>query len=89
MNACCPGSLVDQNFLSVSFTTPVACTVTVSPALTWIMRAWWLLMRCADAATVEVAAAAAAVANPSARHPPAGKLTAAPLPGLTIFIVVS
>ena len=31
VNGCCPGSLVDQNFLPVSLTTPVACTVAVQP----------------------------------------------------------
>ena len=31
VKGCWPGSFVLQNFLSVSFTTPVACTVIVSP----------------------------------------------------------
>ena len=31
VKGCWPGSFVLQNFLSVSFTTPVACTVMVSP----------------------------------------------------------
>ena len=34
LNGCWPASFVDQNFLSVSTTVPVACTVTVSPLLT-------------------------------------------------------